>query len=137
MPLTLTIISVLISLLKVHPFLPTRILNPYTQVPAERLTMCDLPRWYQNETRLCCLPLSPSLTQLCGKNKKQHLIHLMAHFSGQPFSTTKGLWKVNKIPKIRDNFGSEWVGPGLSTKNWKIVKNSPILLLLICWGSVP
>ena len=38
-------------------------------------------------------------------------------------SANKGLCKVSKIPKIWDNFGSGWVGPGHSEKNtnWKII----------------
>ena len=36
-------------------------------------------------------------------------------------SLTEGLYKVKRIPKIQDNYGSGWVGPDLSDKKNLIV----------------
>ena len=44
------------------------------------------------------------------------------------FSSVKGLCKENKIPKIRDYYGSGWVGPGL-TQNFFCVENHPKIAL--------
>ena len=50
----------------------------------------------------------------------------------------KGLCKVNEINKIHDNYGSGWVGPGLTRRKiiGKLSQNSPILVLTF-WGCIP
>ena len=56
-----------------------------------------------------------------------------------PFpSDSYGLCKERKIPKIRDFYGSWWVGPGLSEFFFcgKPSKNCP-KPVLIFWSSIP
>ena len=54
-------------------------------------------------------------------------------------SKLRGFEKKRKIPKIRDYYGSGWVGPGL-TRNFfllgKSAQNSP-KPVLIFWSSIP
>ena len=64
---------------------------------------------------LRCLPAAPSSRppggRLNGPRKPK-----------QDKMGAKGRCKVKKSKKIRVNYGSEWVGPGVSEKNyWKIV----------------
>ena len=42
--------------------------------------------------------------------------------------STKGICKEKQIPKIRDYYGSGWVGPGL-TRNFVCVENRPKIRL--------
>ena len=41
--------------------------------------------------------------------------------------------KVTKIPKIRVNYGSGWVGPGLILKKKKLSENRPKIALYQYW----
>ena len=55
--------------------------------------------------------------------------HFVTHFavnycSNKLRTIAKGLCNERKIPKIRDYYGSGWVGPGL-TRNFVVVENLP------------